>query len=143
MNMAGNKDSFEDRNLTVRSRYLEKHWHPIGLEFLKRCIEVKVPASALVLYEYMLIRSSPDNRKRVKNAHLYGENVQKGEFFENKGAVAIFFGKAHLNDNAKAQWFIRTVKPLIKLGLVRKIESGKRGYNATYIVYDIREAPPQ
>ena len=139
--MAENKDSFGDRSLTVQSRYVEKHWHPIGLEFLKRCIDFRVPTSALVLYEYMLIRSSPDKRKRVKNAHLYGDTVQKGEFFENKSAVAIFFGKGYLNDKAKIDWFMRTVKPLIKLGLVKKIESGKRGYNATYIVYDIRELP--
>ena len=140
--MAGNTDSFEDRNLTVRSRYLEKHWHPIGLEFLKRCIEVEVPTSALVLYEYMLIRSSPDKRKRVKNAHLYGETVQKGEFFENKEVVADFFGKGELCNDAKINWFLRTVKPLIRMDLVQQIESGKRGCNASYIVNDVREIIP-
>lgn len=136
------KGSLKNQNVTVKSRYLEKHWHPIGLEFLERCLEVRASPSVTLLYVYMLIRSSPDNRKRTKSAHLYGDTIQKGEFFENKIAVAKFFGKGHLNDKAKIDWFSRTVKPLVELGLVKKIGAGKRGQNATYIVYDIREIPP-
>ena len=93
------------------------------------------------LYVYMLIRSSPDTRKREKNAHLYGDFIQKGEFFENKISVADVFGKANLKDKDKRNWFLRTVKPLVQFGLVKKIESGKRGFNATYIVYDVRSMP--
>ena len=80
-------------------------------------------------------------RKREKNAHLYGDFIQKGEFFENKVSVADFFGKGHLKNKEKINWFMRTVKPLVQRGLVKKVESGKRGFNATYIVYDVREMP--
>jgi hypothetical protein len=31
------------------------------------------------------------------------------------------------------------VRPLVDLGLVQQIHSGRRGFNATYIVLDIRE----
>ena len=77
-------------------------------------------------------------RKREKNAHLYGDFIQKGEFFENKISVADSFGKGHLKNKEKINGFMRTVKPLVEQGLVKKIESGKRGFNATYIVYDVR-----
>ena len=80
-------------------------------------------------------------RIREKNAHLYGDFIQKGEFFENKISVADFFEKGHLKNKEKINWFMRTVKPLVQLGLVKKIDSGKRGFNATYIVYDVRSMP--
>ena len=67
--------------------------------------------------------------------------MQKGEFFENKISVANFFGKGELEEKAKINWFMRTVKPLVQCGLAKKIESGKRGFNATYIVYDVRSMP--
>ena len=120
---------------------LEPHWYPIGLDFIFRCIRLGMSPMTFLLYVYMLIRSSPDTRKREKNAHLYGDFIQKGEFFENKISVADFFGKANLNDKDKRNWFLRTVKPLVRFGLVNKIESGKRGFNATYIVYDVRNMP--
>ena len=120
---------------------LEPHWYPIGLDFISRCIRLGMSPMTFLLYVYMLIRSSPDTRKREKNAHLYGDFIQKGEFFENKISVATFFGKASLKDKDKRNWFLRTVKPLVRFGLVRKTESGKRGFNATYIVYDVRNMP--
>ena len=120
---------------------LEPHWYPIGLDFISRCIRLGMSPMTFLLYVYMLIRSSPDTRKREKNAHLYGDFIQKGEFFENKISVADFFGKANLKDKDKMNWFLRTVKPLVEQGLVKKIESGKRGFNATYIVYDVRKMP--
>ena len=55
--------------------------------------------------------------------------------------MADFFGKGHLTNKDKINWFLRTVKPLVQFGLVKKIESGKRGFNATYIVYDVRKIP--
>ena len=55
--------------------------------------------------------------------------------------MADFFGKGHLAKKEKINWFLRTVKPLVEQGLVKKIESGKRGFNATYIVYDVRKMP--
>ena len=131
-----------------RVRYLnrhpcdtEPHWYPIGLDFISRCIRLGMSPMTFLLYVYMLIRSSPDTRKREKNADLYGDFIQKGEFFENKISVADFFGKTNLKDKDKRNWFLRTVKPLVRLGLVKKIESGKRGFNATYIVYDVRNIP--
>lgn len=120
---------------------MEPHWYPIGLDFISRCIRLGMSPMTFLLYVYMLIRSSPDTRKREKNAHQYGEVVLKGEFFENKISVADFFGKAHLKNKEKITWFLRTIKPLVKQGLVKKITSGKRGFNATYIVYDIRNLP--
>ncbi len=120
---------------------LEKHWHPVGLDFISRCIRLRMSPMAFLLYVYMLIRSSPNTRRREKSAHLYGEVILKGEFFENKISVADFFGKGHLKNKEKINWFMRTVKPLVHFGLVKKIESGKRGFNATYIVYDVRNMP--
>ena len=49
--------------------------------------------------------------------------------------------KGHLKNKEKINWFRRTVKPLVQRGLAKKIESGKRGFNATYIVYDVRNMP--
>ena len=120
---------------------LEKHWHPAGLEFLRIYRALDLPPLAFQLYLYMLIRSSPFDGPRVKNAHLHGDTIQKGEFFENKVSVADFFGKGELEEKAKINWFLRTVKPLVEQGLVKKMESGKRGFNATYIVYDVRNMP--
>ena len=120
---------------------LEKHWHPAGLEFIRIYRVLGLPPLAFQLYLYMLIRSSPVDSPRVKNAHLHGDTIQKGEFFENKVAVADFFGKVELEEKAKINWFMRTVKPLVEQGLVKKIESGKRGFKATYIVYDVRSMP--
>ena len=120
---------------------LEKHWHPAGLEFIRIYRLLGLPPLAFQLYLYMLIRSSPVDSPRVKNAHLHGDTMQKGEFFEKKIAVADFFGKGHLKNKEKINWFMRTVKPLVQFGLVKKIESGKRGFNATYIVYDVRTMP--
>ena len=120
---------------------MEPHWYPIGLDFISRCIRLRMSPMAFLLYVYMLIRSSPNTRRREKSAHLYGEVILKGEFFENKISVADFFGKGHLKNKEKINWFMRTVKPLVHFGLVKKIESGKRGFNATYIVYDIRSMP--
>ena len=120
---------------------LEKHWHPAGLEFIRIYRVLGLPPLAFQLYLYMLIRSSPVDSPRVKNAHLHGDTIQKGEFFENKVSVADFFGKVESGEKAKINWFMRTVKPLVQQGLVKKIESGKRGFNATYIVYDVRSMP--
>ena len=126
---------------TIVEKFAEKHWHPIGVEFVARCISLKIPPTTVLLYVYMLTRSSPASLKRVKNAHLYGDTIQEGEFFESKVAVANYFGKGDLSAKARINWFMRTVKPLVRLGLVKKIESGKRGFNATYIVYDVRNMP--
>ena len=120
---------------------MEPHWYPIGLDFISRCIFLGMSPMTFLLYVYMLIRSSPNTRKREKSAHLYGGVILKGEFFEKKIAVADFFGKGHLAKKDKINWFLRTVKPLVEQGLVKKIESGKRGFNATYIVYDVRNMP--
>ncbi|MDC3250869.1 hypothetical protein OAU03_00615 [Luminiphilus sp.] len=121
---------------------LEKHWHPVGLEFIRAYRDLKLPPLAFQLYVYMLIRSSPVAVPRAKNAHLFGDTIQRGEFFENKEVVADFFGKGELRNDAKINWFLRTVKPLIRMDLVQQIESGKRGCNASYIVNDVREIIP-
>ena len=120
---------------------LEKHWHPAGLEFIRVYRSLGLPPLTFQLYLYMLIRSSPVEIPRAKNAHIFGDTIQKGEFFENKVSVADFFGKGESEEKAKINWFMRTVKPLVEQGLVKKIESGKRGFNATYIVYDVRSMP--
>ena len=120
---------------------LEKHWHPTGLEFIRVYRSLGLPPLTFQLYLYMLIRSSPFEIPRAKNAHIFGDTIQKGEFFENKVSVADFFGKVESGEKAKINWFMRTVKPLVQQGLVEKIESGKRGFNATYIVYDVRSMP--
>ena len=80
---------------------LEKHWHPAGLEFIRIYRVLGLPPLAFQLYLYMLIRSSPVDSPRVKNAHLHGDTIQKGEFFENKISVADFFGKGELEEKAK------------------------------------------
>jgi hypothetical protein len=49
-----------------------------------------------LLYVYMLIRSSPDTRKRGKNAHLYGDFIQKGEFLKTKTRSRTSLGKVIL-----------------------------------------------
>jgi hypothetical protein len=87
----------------------------------------------------MLLRSAPHEKKRSKCPELYGDVIQKGEFFENKLRVARALGKGHIKDKSKINWFGRTVKPLVDLGLVRQTHKGRRGYNATYIVFDIRK----
>ena len=85
----------------------------------------------------MYLRSAPKEIERVKCAHLYGDVIQKGEFFECKLNVASALDKGHIEDKSKTNWFGRTVKQLEDLGLVKQIRKGRRGYNATYIVYDI------
>ena len=121
---------------------LEKHWHPVGLEFISAYLSLDLPPLAFQLYVYMLIRSSPVACPRAKNAHLFGDTIQKGEFFENKEVVADFFGKGDLCYGSKINWFSKTVKPLINEDLVQQIEIGKRGCNASYIVHDVREILP-
>ena len=86
----------------------------------------------------MLLRSAPFEIKRPKYADLYGDVIQKGEFFEGKRRVATALGKGHIKDKSKVNWFSKTVKQLEDLGLVKQIHKGHRGYNATYIVFDVR-----
>jgi len=150
MKRMGGKDWAEfvaqgDAEITQTSRQycsLEKHWHPVGLEFIRAYRDLKLPPLAFQLYVYMLIRSSPVAVPRAKNAHLFGDTIQRGEFFENKEVVADFFGKGDLRNDAKINWFLRTVKPLINMDLVQQIESGKRGCNASFIIHDVREILP-
>jgi hypothetical protein len=147
MKKIGGKDWTEcvaqgDVKVTQNSRHycsLEKHWHPAGLEFIRIYRALELPPLAFQLYLYMLFWSSPVDSPRVKNAHLHGDTIQKGEFFENKVSVADFFGKGELEEKAKTNWFMRTVKPLVQMGLVEQIELGRRGCNASYIVHDVRE----
>ena len=107
-------------------------------EFLRRCSSLKITRDGILLYQYMLLRSAPNKIKRSQHAELYGEVIQKGEFFENKLRVAAALGKGQIKDKSKINWFGRTVKQLEDLGLVKQIHKGHRGYNATYIVYDVR-----
>ena len=53
--------------------------------------------------------------------------------------VATSLSKGHIKNKSKINWFGRTVKPLVELGLVKPIRVGRRGYNATFIVVDICE----
>ena len=76
---------------------LERNWHPVGLEFMAECRQLVMSPLVFQLYVYLLIRSSPNTRKRVKNGHIYGGEIVKGEFFENKDVVATFFGKQKLS----------------------------------------------
>ena len=114
----------------------------VSAEFLRSCACMKLSKDALLLYLYMLLRSAPIETKRSKCADLYGDVIQKGEFFEGKLRVAAALGKAHLKDQSKINWFGKTVKQLVKLGLVTQIYGGRRGYNATYLVFDVRELEP-
>lgn len=116
----------------------EPHLRVSG-DFLSRCAGTKLSKDALLLYLHMLLRSAPVEAKRSKCAHLYGDVIRKGEFFESKLRVASALGKGHIKDKSKINWFGRTVRPLVDLGLVQQIHSGRRGFNATYIVFDIRE----
>ena len=111
----------------------------VSAEFLRRCASMNIPRDGILLYEYMLLRCAPREIKRSKSAHLYGDVIQKGEFFESKLRVAAALGRGHIKDKSKINWFGRTVKPLVDLGLVKQIHSGRRGYNATYLVFDVRE----
>ena len=112
----------------------------VTADFLSRCASLKITRDGVLLYQYMLLRSAPFEIKRSKHADRYGEVIQKGEFFECKLNVASALGKGHIKDKSKDTWFGRTVKPLEDLGLVKQIRRGRRGYNATYIVYDIRDS---
>ena len=116
----------------------EPHLRVSG-DFLSRCAGTKLSKDTLLLYLHMLLRSAPVEAKRSKCAHLYGDVIRKGEFFESKLKVASALNKGHIKDKSKINWFGRTVRPLIDLGLVEQIHAGRRGYNATYIVFDIRE----
>ena len=107
-------------------------------EFLLGCSSLKITRDGILLYQYMLLRSAPNKIKRSKHAELYGDFIQKGEFFENKIRVAAALGKGKIKDKSKINWFSKTVKQLEDLGLVEQIHKGRRGYNATYIVYDVR-----
>ena len=111
----------------------------VSADFLSRCAGTKLSKDALLLYLHMLLRSAPVEAKRSKCAHLYGDVIRKGEFFESKLRVASALGKGHIKDKSKINWFGKTVRPLVDLGLVQQIHSGRRGFNATYIVFDIRE----
>ena len=119
----------------------EPHYR-VSLEFLRRCASMNITRDGILLYEYMLLRCAPREKKRAKCAHLYGEIILQGEFFESKVRVAAALGKAHLKDKSKINWFGKTVKQLVKLGLVTQIYGGRRGYNATYLVFDVRELEP-
>lgn len=116
----------------------EPHYR-VTAGFLSRCASLKITRDGILLYQYMLLRSAPFEIKRSKYADLYGEVIQKGEFFEGKRRVATALGKGHIKDKSKVNWFSKTVKQLENLGLVKQIHKGRRGYNATYIVYDVRE----
>ena len=118
---------------------LEQHWHPCGLNFLAGLLERGIPALSCLLYIYILVRASPDNRPRKRGARHYGHSIQKGEFFEGKEAVADFFGKQNISARAKRNWFKRTVKPLIDAKLLVQIKRGRGAMNATYVVTDVRE----
>ena len=109
----------------------------VTTDFLSRCASLKMTRDGILLYQYMLLRSAPFEIKRSKYADLYGEVIQKGEFFECKLNVAAALDKGHIEDKSKTNWFSRTVKQLEDLGLVKQIRKGRRGCNATYIVYDI------
>jgi hypothetical protein len=111
----------------------------VTANFLSRCATLKLSKEALLLYLHMLLRSAPVETKRSKCAEVFGDVIRKGEFFESKLRVASALGKGHIKDKSKINWFSRTVKPLVDLGLVQQIHAGRRGYNATYIVFDIRE----
>ena len=111
----------------------------VSVEFLRRCASMNISRDGILLYEYMLLRCAPSEIKRSKCADLYGDFIQKGEFFESKLRVASALGRGHIKDKSKINWFGRTVKPLVDLGLVKQIHSGRRGYNATYLVFDVRE----
>lgn len=112
----------------------------ISADFLSRCARLIRTRDALLLYLHMYLRSAPRESKRPKCAHLYGDVVQKGEFFEGKLRVASALDKGHIEDKSKINWFGRTVKQLVDLGLVKQIHKGQRGYNSTYIVYDISDS---
>ena len=114
----------------------------VTVDFLSKCASIGLTKDGLLLYQYMLLRCAPRGIKRSKSAHLYGDVIQKGEFFESKLRVAAALGKAHLKDKSKINWFGKTVKQLVKLGLVTQIYGGRRGYNATYLVFDVREPEP-
>ena len=116
----------------------EPHYR-VTADFLSRCASLKITRDGFVLYEYMLLRCAPHESKRSKCADLYGDFIQKGEFFESKLRVATALGKGHIKKKSKVNWFSKTVKQLENLGLVKQIHKGHRGYNATYIVYDVRE----
>ena len=131
------KKSFSTSLVTTKST-VEPHVRVSG-DFLSRCAGTKLSKDALLLYLHMLLRSAPVEVKRLKCAHLYGDVIRKGEFFECKLRVASALGKRNIKDKSKINWFGRTVRPLVDLGLVEQIHSGRRGYNATYIVFDIRE----
>lgn len=112
----------------------------VTADFLSKCASLKITRDGILLYQYMLLRSAPFESKRSKYPDLYGEVIQKGEFFECKLNVASALDKGHIKDKSKTNWFSRTVKQLEDLGLVKQIHKGRRGYNATYIVYDISDS---
>ena len=116
----------------------EPHFR-VTVDFLSKCASIGLTKDGLLLYQYMLLRCAPCEIKRTKCAHLYGDVIQKGEFFESKLRVAAALGKGHYKDTSKLNWFGKTVKPLVSLGLVKLIHGGRRGYNATYLVFDVRE----
>ena len=70
----------------------EPHLRVSG-DFLSRCAGTKLSKDALLLYLHMLLRSAPVEAKRSKCAHLYGDVIRKGEFFESKLRVASALGK--------------------------------------------------
>ena len=111
----------------------------VTVDFLRECSLLKITRDGILLYQYMLLRSANCENKRLKCPELYGDMIKKGEFFENKLRVATALGKGHIKDKSKINWFGRTVKPLVELGLVKQIRVGRRGYNATFIVIDICE----
>ena len=61
----------------------------------------------------------------VREKYKLYQKYKDGGFFET--------------DKSKINWFGRTVKPLVELGLVKQIRVGRRGYNATFIVIDLCE----
>lgn len=114
----------------------------ISADFLSRCASMNFTKDSLILYEYMLLRCAPREIKRSKCTHLYGDVILQGEFFESKLRVAAALGKGHLKDKSKINWFGKTVKHLVEFGLVKQIRCGRRGLNATYLVFDVRELEP-
>ena len=111
----------------------------VTVDFLSKCVSLGLTKDGILLYQYMLLRCAPLEIERPTCAHLYGDVIQKGEFFESKLRVAAALGKGHYKDTSKLNWFGKTVKPLVSLGLVKQIRGGRRGYNATYLVFDVRE----
>lgn len=94
----------------------------VTAEMIRRLNILDIPATSILLYQYMRIRAGGT-----------------GRFFEAKAKTAENLGKGGKSAKAKQKWFGYTVGPLVESGLVSKLYAGSCGRTSEYSIASIED----